>query len=365
MRNSLDLKDETDCGRHIDAISTLMEIARTLASPLEIQEILENIMSQISWLLSPKAWSLLLLDEESGELEFAVVVSEVADKLKGVKLPRGHGVAGWVAENGESLIIPDVNCDPRFAAEFDKAFSFSTRSIACIPIRCHDQTYGVIELINSLDEGSFSEADEQILTTIADIAGIAISNARAVARINRLVITDDLTGLYNSRYFFEQVEYEVERAKRYHTPLSLVFFDLDHFKAVNDTYGHLTGSRLLKEVGELLQLLIRKTDRAARYGGDEFVIILPQTEKAGARTLAIKIMEALHKQCFFSNCGKRLEVTGSFGVSGFPDDAETSTELISAADTAMYLVKEQGRNGVSVADGCKSFDVNSFDGIRR
>jgi diguanylate cyclase (GGDEF)-like protein len=358
MSDLLRFKVDSDCSRHTEAIDTLMEIARTLASPLELQEILENIMSQISRLLSPKAWSLLLRDEENGELEFAVVVSEVADKLKGVKLPRGHGVAGWVAENGESLMIPDVRNDPRFASEFDRSYAFTTHSLACIPIKCHDQVFGVIELINSLEEGHFSEADEQILTTIADFAGIAISNARAVAQINRLVITDDLTGLYNSRYFFEQIEYEVERSKRYSTPLSLVFFDLDRFKTVNDTYGHLTGSRLLKEVGELVCQLIRKTDRAARYGGDEFVIILPQTEKSGARILAFKILNALNQHCFLSDCGKKLAVSGSFGVSAFPDDAQTATELISAADTAMYLVKESGRNGVIVAGGTGTFDGN-------
>ena len=359
MREAFRLKNDSEGSRQTNAIGTLMEIARTLASPLEIQEILENIMSQVSRLLSPKAWSLLLRDEESGELEFAVVVSEVADRLKGVKLARGQGVAGWVAENGESLIIPDVSCDPRFASEFDRSFSFITHSLACIPIKCHDQIFGVIELINSLEEGTFSEADEQILTTIADFAGIAISNARAVAKINRLVITDDLTGLYNSRYFFEQVEYEVERAKRYYTPLSLVFFDLDRFKTVNDTYGHLTGSRLLKEVGELLQKQIRKTDRAARYGGDEFVIILPHTDKSGARSLAFKIMAALHQQSFLSNCGNPLVVTASFGVSAYPDDAQSSAELINAADKAMYIVKESGRNGVSVAEGSNSFEGHS------
>lgn len=349
MLEPLQSENCSDCCRHKEAIGTLMEIARTLASPLEMQEILENIMSQISRLLSPKAWSLLLRDEETGELEFAVVVSEVADKLKGVKLPRGHGVAGWVAENGKPLIIPDVSLDPRFAAEFDKAFAFTTRSLACIPIRCHERIFGVIELINSLDDGIFSAADEQILTTIADFAGIAIANNRAVNEINRLVITDDLTGLYNSRFFFEQVEYEVERAKRYLTPLSLVFFDLDRFKAVNDTYGHLTGSKLLKEVGELVHQQIRKTDRAARYGGDEFVIILPQTEKKGARVLALKLVESLHRQSFVSTCGTPLTVTGSFGVATFPDDAASASELISAADKAMYLVKERGRNGVIAA----------------
>lgn len=338
------------CIKHASAIETLMEIARALASPSEIEEILQQIMYQVSRLLNPRAWSLLLRDEITGELEFRVVISDVSEQLKGVKLPKGHGVAGWVAENGQSLIIPDVSCDERFAAEFDKKLSFITRSIACVPVKSHDKVFGVIELINSIDCGIFDESDGQILTTIADFAGIAISNARAVEKIQQLVITDDLTGLYNSRYFFEQIEYEVERARRYHSPLSLVFFDLDHFKSVNDTYGHLTGSRLLTEVGAVVQKNIRVTDKAARYGGDEFVIILPHTEKSGARSFAMKLRNDLREAEFFSNSGNLLTVSGSFGVASFPDDASSATELISAADDAMYLAKSAGRDSVHVAN---------------
>lgn len=345
-----DSENSEKCIRHAAAIETLMEIARALASPSEIQEILEQIMYQVSRLLSPKAWSLLLVDEATGELEFTVVISDVAEKLKGARLPVGHGVAGWVAVNGESLLIPDVRCDARFAAEFDRQLSFTTRSIACVPIKSHDRVFGVIELINSLEDGIFDEADEQILVAIADFAGIAIANAKAVAKIKQLVITDDLTGLFNSRYFFEQVEYEVERAKRYQNPLSLVFFDLDKFKSVNDTYGHLIGSRLLAEVGAVVQKNIRKTDRAARYGGDEFVVILPQTEKTGALNFAAKLREALTTETFTNNSGERLTVTGSFGVASYPEDAQSSSELISAADEAMYRVKASGRNGVQGAE---------------
>ena len=341
--------DAENCQRHAAAIDTLMEIARALASPNEIKDVLEQIMYQISRLLHPKAWSLLLRDEISGELEFAVVVSDVAENLKGSRIPRGHGVAGWVSEHGESLIIPDVRLDQRFAAEFDRKLSFTTRSIACVPVKCHDTVYGVIELINSLEDGSFSESDGQILKTIADFAGIAIANARSVEKIRQLVITDDLTGLYNSRYFFEQIEYEVDRAKRYHNPLSLVFFDLDHFKSVNDTHGHLTGSRLLSEVGAILQRNMRKADKGARYGGDEFVVILPHTDKAGAKRFAEKLLKELRTARFFSNSGAHITISGSFGVASYPDDSTTATELISAADEAMYRAKDSGRNAVSVA----------------
>lgn len=347
-------EDSDKCIRHVAAIETLMEIARALASPCELEEILQQIMFQVSRLLKPKTWSLLLKDDVTGELEFALVISEVADSLKGVRLPAGQGVAGWVAANGQSLVIPDVRCDARFSAEFDKQLSFTTRSIACVPVKSHDKVFGVIQLINSLEGGIFDDEDEQILTAIADFAGIAISNAKALDKIKQLVITDDLTGLYNSRYFFEQIEYEIERAKRYQSSLSLVFFDLDHFKDVNDTYGHLTGSRLLAEVGAVVSANIRKTDKAARYGGDEFVIILPHTDRSGAYSFAVKLHNELNEKAFFSNNGDRLKVSGSFGVASFPDDALNPSELISLADEAMYLVKETGRNGVRAAEFTKT-----------
>jgi len=348
------MNDVTSLGAQIssrrhDTVDTLMEIARTLASPRDIHEILEQIMLQVSRLLNPKAWSLLLRDEETGELEFAVVVSEVADKLKGVKVPKGHGVVGWVAENGESLIIPDVSRDERFAAEFDKSFSFRTKSLACVPLKCQNRVYGVIELINSIEEGEFNLFDLQVLTTIADFAGIAISNERAMARIKRLVITDDLTGLHNAKYFFKQAENEVERASRYLTPLSLVFFDLDRFKNVNDTHGHLVGSGLLAEVGGLVSRLIRRSDTGARYGGDEFVVLLPHTDKGGALSFAHKMHIAIQAENFSAKSGVTLKITGSFGVATYPDDARTSSELINAADKAMYRAKDLGRNGVCAA----------------
>jgi len=347
------------CSRHSAAIETLMAIARTLVSPHEIEEILQQIMHQVSCLLKPMTLSLLMKNDVSGELEFAVVISPGDDHIEGSRLPAGHGIAVWSAENDQSIIIPDVRCNERFAAEFDSQLSCTPRSIVCVPVKSHDKVFGVIQLMNSSDGSIFDAADEQILTAIADFTGVAISNAKALEKIQQLVITDDLTGLFNSRYFFEQIEYEVERSKRYNSPLSLVFLDLDHFKNVNDTYGHLTGSRLLAEVGSVVSEHIRKTDKAARYGGDEFVIILPHTEKSGAFAFALKLHNELNKTGFYSDDGDLLAVSGSFGVASFPADAQSSAELISKADEAMYLVKKSGRNGVRVAecsdvtDGCR------------
>jgi diguanylate cyclase (GGDEF)-like protein len=332
--------------RRNEELQILVEIGKALTSSLDRQEILNVIMEKVSLLLKPRTWSLLLLEEETGELSFEIAVSPAAERLKGIRLRMGEGIAGWVALHGEPLLIPDVHHDPRFARQVDEAIDFDTRSIVCVPVKSRDKILGVVELVNNLEDGDFSEADLKILSTIADYAAIAIENAHYVHKIRELVITDDLTGLFNARHLHELLEYEVERARRYGTDLSLVFIDLDHFKNVNDTYGHLVGSRLLAEVGHVIHHHIRKVDMAARYGGDEFVIVLPNTSKAGALTVISKLRQKIRAQDFLAGEGCRIHVTASFGIASFPDDAQNKHDLIRLADRAMYDVKETTRDAI-------------------
>lgn len=329
-----------------EELASMIEIGKALTSSLDIHAILETIMKQVERLIKPKAWSLLLVDNESGDLTFEIVVSTVSDQLKGVRLERGKGIAGWVAEHGQSLLIPDVSKDDRFAEQFDQKLLFTTRSIICVPMKIKDQIIGVIELINSLEELDFDESDFQLISAIADFAAIALENARNYKRINELVVTDDLTGLYNSRQFGQLIENEVKRSGRYGEQFSLIFLDLDHFKGINDTHGHLVGSRMLGEFGRLIGKQIRSSDMAARYGGDEFAIILPHTGKGQAVAAAANLLEAMRVTRFVSDDNTSIRLTASFGVATFPDDADNRGDLIKAADIAMYAVKAAGRAGV-------------------
>jgi diguanylate cyclase (GGDEF)-like protein len=327
-------------------LEVLIEIGKALTSTLELENVLTLIMDHASRLLKTEAWSLLLRDERSGELTVEITYSPVAKTLKGMKVPSGHGIAGWVAEHGEALVIADVSEEERFSDYFDKASSFTTKSALCVPVCSKHHVLGVIELLNGPSEKVFKKADLQILSTIADYAAIAIENARNFMRISELAITDDLTGLYNGRYLHILIEEEIDRVHRFGGKLSLIFIDLDYFKKVNDSCGHLVGSRTIAEVGKLIKDNVRKISKSARYGGDEFVIVLPNTGKSGAVTLANKLRELFRDYDFRDDKDVPFRLTASFGIATFPDDAQSKDDLIRMADRAMYRVKETSRDAV-------------------
>lgn len=331
-------------------LAIMMDIGKAITSSLNLDEVLQVIMGKVSALLEPKQWSLLLVDQEAQELYFEIVVSPVAEQLKTFRLKMGEGVAGWVAAHGEPMLVADAKSHPQVAHYVDEQVSFTTNSIICVPLTVKEQVFGVIEIVNGLADRNYTEADLAILSTIADFAAIAIDNARSYAQVNALVITDDLTGLYNSRHFDTLLDQEVGRSRRYHAPLSLVFFDLDFFKKVNDTHGHLVGSRMLSEVGRLVKKHIRSVDLAARFGGDEYVILLPNTDKAGALQLVSNLRKTLREHQFHADDGQPITITASFGIATIPDDATCKLELVRLADKAMYYVKGTTRDGVQVAD---------------
>ena len=173
---------------------------------------------------------------------------------------------------------------------------------------------------------------------------------RENAQLRQETILDDLTTAYNRRYMEEYLDEELERSRRYGHTFSILFFDLDHLKAVNDRYGHLAGSRVLREVGTLIQGKLRKTDRLFRYGGDEFVAVLPETGTEGALRLANRLRRAVRSHHFLGSEGLAVSMTASFGVATFPHDGTSREALIRAADLAMYQVKLSTRDGVAARE---------------
>lgn len=330
-------------------VTTFNEIGKALTSSLDLKEVLAIVMEKISELFQPKNWSLLLLDDESGDLRFEIVVGPGSEKIRDLRLKLGEGVAGWVAREKQPLLVADVSKDERFSKKADEVSSFKTQSIICVPLVTRGKCLGAIELLNKVEEGSFVEDDLLVLTTLADYTAIAIENAIFFNRVQELTITDDLTKLYNSRFLHSRLGYEVERAKRFKNPISMIFLDLDSFKEVNDSFGHLCGSRLLTEVAQLIIGIIRNVDMACRYGGDEFIILMPETRKENAVLVAEKIRVAIKDAVFLKDDGINIRLTGSFGVASFPEDAFDKDSLIRMADNAMYRVKTTSKDGVAKA----------------
>jgi diguanylate cyclase (GGDEF)-like protein len=262
----------------------------------------------------------------------------------------GEGIAGWVAQHGETVIVPDTSKDARFASRVDELTSSKTESIVCIPLKSRHRVLGVIQLINMpMDE--FDAGEEFFLHALCDYAAIAIENAKAVERIQELSITDDCTGLYNARHLYKTLEAEVSRSGRFGYQFSVLFIDLDHFKLVNDTHGHLCGSRLLAEVGYNIRTNLRLIDFAFRYGGDEFVILLPQTPKDSALVVAKRLLEVFRHSAFLKSDvpPNGINVRASLGVATFPEDAQGAHEIIRQADEMMYAVKNTVRDNIGVA----------------
>ena len=339
----------TELKRQIERLSLFHEIGKALASTLDLQKILQTVMEKISDLLQPDTWSLLMLDESAQELHFEIAIGAGADKLKDVKLKVGEGIAGWVAQTGEPVLVEDVKRDPRFTSRIDEVTQTDTRSVVCVPIKGKEKVLGVIELVNCLGRESFRMEDIPILKSLADYAAIALENARYIQRIHELTITDDCTALYNARHLNFVLDAEIYRSTRYGYEFSVIFLDLDHFKQVNDTHGHLVGSKLLWLIGDLIKGHLRLIDYAFRYGGDEFVVLLPQTVKQNSLMVVRRLRDLLNSKVFFGDEGLNIKVTASFGVASFPADGRTRRELLRMADEAMYLVKNTTRNSIAVA----------------
>ncbi len=334
--------------RHIQELSIFHDVAKALTSSLNLDSVLQTIMDKMAEYFRPDTWSLLMVDEAKDELYFAIAVGAAAESLKSVRLRVGEGIAGWVARHGEPLIVPDVYKDERFAKRIDEMTRWKTRSIVCIPLKAKHRVLGVIQLIN-VHMDQFSESEMFFLQALCDYAAIAIENAKAVERIQELTITDDCTGLYNARHLYNTLEAEVYRSARFGYEFTVLFIDLDYFKRVNDTHGHLAGSKLLAEVGYTIKSNLRLIDFAFRYGGDEFVILLPQTNKESALVVARRLLEVFRKSQFLAAEGLKLNIRASIGVASYPEDARSAHEIIRQADDMMYAVKNTSRDNISVA----------------
>jgi diguanylate cyclase (GGDEF)-like protein len=334
------------------------DVARALTSTLELEIVLTTVMTKMAQFFGPERWSMMLVDKEQNDLYYVIAVGEDSNSLKGLRVPMGEGVAGWVAHTGNPMVVPDTSVEPRWLEFSRKNPGLNIQSIACVPVRSADGVVGVIQLLNSKVD-LLSDYSIQFLRVLCDFTAIAIRNAADMKRIHDLSISDDCTGLFNARHLYTSLEEQLQRPGK--PPFSLLFIDLDHFKSINDTHGHLVGSRLLAEVGDMIKRVAGIKNPAFRYGGDEFVVLLPDYGKRAARDMAISLFDALRETRFLESEGLSLELRGSFGLATFPDDAGSIEGIIKAADDMMYLVKGTTRDNLAIHGQGAIFPPGTID----
>jgi diguanylate cyclase (GGDEF)-like protein len=333
------MRTETEGRIPLADLLVFHQLARSLTSSFDLDTILRTILEHMERTIEAELWTLLMLDEGTQELYYAIAAGGEQAALRDLRVKMGEGVAGWVVEHGETLIVPEAENDPRLEK------SRKVRSVIALPLRGRKGTHGAIEIFNPRAD-QMTDYTIAFLHILADHAAIAIENARDVARIQQLTITDDTTGLFNVRHLYDVLGRELERSNRDKLPMSLAFLDLDRFKQVNDKHGHLIGSELLARTGQRLQELSREQDLCFRYGGDEFVLLMPETDAGAALAQAGAVHRALMQTRFKMKNGLDLSVSASIGLASAPDDGTTLHAIIGAADTRMYAVKSNGRGQV-------------------
>ena len=346
---------------HTQLLTDLIQIGIALSSERDVSALLERIVAEARRFTRAEAGTLFLRDGDA--LRFAVVQNDAMARRHGegemkrrvtnepVTIGR-RSLAGFVAATGQVINLANAYELPTgspfaFDWRYDARTNYRTRSVLVVPLQDPSgQVLGVLELLNALDaEGHaipFDASFESLVRALASQAAVAIRNAR----LEELSFKDSLTDVYNRRYFRLRLEEETKRHLRFEQPMSFVIVDIDHFKSINDRFGHATGDQVLREVAQLLVNQSRSFTTVTRYGGDEFAVLLANTAKHGAVTYARRMKGVIERYPFAHGA-----VTVSLGVSGLPDDATTADDLVSAADRGLYDAKRLGRNSVGIASG--------------
>ena len=338
------MTNSTEARVPIEDLLVFHQLARSLTSSFDLDMILRTILDHMERFIEADLWTLLMLDDSRQELYYAIASGGEQSALRDLRVKVGEGVAGWVVEHGETLIVPENEKDPRLTERGTAGLS-KMRSVIALPLLGRKGAQGAIEIFNPRSD-QLTDYTIAFLHILADHAAIAIENSRDVSRIQQLTVTDDTTGLYNVRHLYEMLGYELDRCHRERRPVSLAFLDLDRFKQVNDLHGHLVGSELLARTGQRIRELCRKQDMCFRYGGDEFVVMMPATGAVDATDLATQIHRDLLATRFKMKHGLELQVSASVGVATAPTDGISVHAIIGAADTRMYEIKTEGRGRV-------------------
>lgn len=342
------------------------------SSEMNLAENLSEILRKANEFVPSAAGSILLdnpleksQDRSQNRLTFVSAFGEKSEEVIGREIAADNGIAGHVYLHGKAYHASNTEKDRHFFAGMDKAIDYQTRSLVAVPIRIEQEVCGVLELINRQDADDFSDEDLNLLRIFAGYISISIQNILDGRRAQELAKRDNLTSLFNDHFLHVAMTRSIQRCLEDGCDLSVIFLDLDYFKSVNDTYGHLAGSQVLREVGHLLKSHMRPIEGAtpARYGGDEFVLVAPDVPLEDGVELAEKIREEIIVTRFCAKPGdiqrETLNLSGitcSIGVASLfrhvenrESVEECKSTLLRLADAAMYVAKKTGRNRTAVA----------------
>ncbi|MCX7957526.1 MAG: sensor domain-containing diguanylate cyclase [Deltaproteobacteria bacterium] len=329
------MRNENNQDKYQKTVACLYEITRVINSGRELEYVLKFVSREIVSLMDAETASVMLLDESGTELLSKASFGLTPEEEKKITFRVGEGVAGWVVSNGVAARIPDVSLDERFKVSEHQANVIT--SLLAVPLKIHNNIIGVLTATHSKKD-AFDIQDETILTLLGNSIVLDIENAR----LYRLSITDPLTKVYNRQFLYNKLPEEISRFTRYRTPLSIILFDVDNFKKFNDTYGHNAGDYILRNMASVVKQNIRGVDMLVRYGGEEFLILSPESSMEDAFAISERIRQEIEKTEFFFD-EKCLKITISLGVAQYRAGL-TPEEFIRGADKALYLAKQNGRN---------------------
>ena len=319
-------------------VYSLVELGRTISASLDLDQLFTTTMKRVSETTGIESYALFLLDETTDKLVARTVSGTGMEGLQDRTFALGEGLAGRVCQSRS----PETQSD-RGALPWPDVPPH-VRSVVALPLLSSQRTLGVL-LFYSPTPGAFTDRQTAYFSAVAKQLAVALENAQLFLKTRELGYRDPLTGLFNRRYFEEALEREVRRAIRYNLPVSLLIADIDHFKMYNDAQGHHEGDNVLREVTARLTENTRQVDVVARFGGEEFVVILPMTTKTHARLVAEKLRRSVEETKIPGEevlPGGRLTI--SLGLAAYPEDTSHPTGLIQAADAALYTAKRKGRN---------------------
>ena len=336
--------------RRLKGFYALEEVYRSIAPVLNREELYDTILLKSSELVGAERGSLMILDNKNKLLSVKAskgLERSIADSLR-VKV--GEGISGAIAAKGVPVMVENIESE---VPSWKNRPRYKTKSFISIPLKLDSRVIGVINMSDKATGEAFSEEDLHMLLSFANFASIALERGAYYSmseELKMLSMTDHLTGLFNRRYFRERLFEEVERVKRHNECFSVFIIDIDNFKGFNDKYGHLAGDEILKGVARSIRDAVRSMDVVSRYGGEEFAVILPHTNKKDSYVIAERIRRGVAEYRPAVE-GMKEWPTISLGVAEFPADASNIDDLVNKADRAMYLAKRMGKNRVVVYEG--------------